>query len=439
MRELILIAIVGGIALVSLFRPVVGLLGYVWFATLRPDVLAWSYGHYPYSMVLAGATAIGSLRYFSQFFVLFTNPFTQALLAFQIPLLISVATALDIELCYYNLDVFERMMLMSLLIVVLIRTEKHLKWLLMIMGFSLGVLGVKFGLYGVVNGGVRFAAGYGGMLSDNNDLALALVIAVPLCWYFRDEFKSKWIRMGLLGVIFCTIAAVVMTYSRGAAVALVIVMLLIAMRSKRKVGVLVAFMILAAPTIYLVGKTYRDRLATVADPEHEASSYSRIALAQAAFNMWQDYPLFGVGFGGGNCSKIVAKYTDAKEDSVLHNTYLQMLVDSGIFAFLIYVSILFGTILWLGYSARRIKHIDPRLARYPLAIQASLIGFAIGSTFLSRVNFDVCYMLICAAATWREVARAQTFETVPAALEDAAEEPVEAEWAPADYAYGSAE
>ena len=45
---------------------------------------------------------------------------------------------------------------------------------------SLGFYGVKNGLLGVASGGATIKRGPGGMLEDNNDFALALVMNVPL-------------------------------------------------------------------------------------------------------------------------------------------------------------------------------------------------------------------------------------------------------------------
>jgi putative inorganic carbon (hco3(-)) transporter len=425
-REILLIIIVLAIAAIALVRPYVGILGYFWFALMRPDVLAWSYGRHPYSMVLAVATVLGAIRYLHQAGIVFRNPFTRALLLYQIPVLISVVTALKIEQCYYNLDIFERMMLMSFLVVLLVRTVAQLRVLLMVAGFSAIVLGAKFGLFGLLAGGVRFGAGYGGMISDNNDLALFMSMGIALTWFFIPELKSRWLRLGAVGLVFCNLAAIVMTYSRGGALTLAAVLGVIVLRSKQRLAMVLVFVVLAAPGVILVGDTYTSRLKTISNPEYEASSYSRIALAKASLQMWKDYPIFGVGFGGGNCALIVGRYTDAKEKAVLHNTYLQILVDSGIFALLMYVAILFGTIVWLGLSARRLRRTDPALARIPIAIQTALIAFAVGSTFLSRVNADFTYLLICAAASWYEILRVRA-RSAPAPASVPQETPVPAD------------
>lgn len=405
MREFILCAVVFALCCIALVKPLFGLYGYVWFALMRPDVLAWSYGRYPYSLALAVTTVLGSLRYYFSFGRILRNPICLLLIAFQIPVVISVFMAPVPAYCWDALGQFERANMMALLIPALIATRASLERLVLLMGFSLGVLGTKFGLFGILAGGVRFSEGFGGMLSDNNDLALALAMAIPPMWHLRQVVEFSWGRLVLVGMTFCTVAAIIMTYSRGGAVTLAVVLFMLIMRSRHKLGAAILIVLLAAPAVYMVGETYQQRVSTIMDPTQEASANSRFELSKAAFHMWLDYPLTGVGFGGGNFARMNYLYTTVQNGSVAHNSYMQVLVDTGIFGALCYLTLLWGTILWLGLSIRRTRREVPELVRIPWAIQSSLIAFAVGSTFLSRVTLDITYMYLMAAASWWAVAR----------------------------------
>jgi O-antigen ligase len=132
---------------------------------------------------------------------------------------------------------------------------------------------------------------------------------------------------------------------------------------------------------------------------------SRQNLAVATFEMWKDHPWFGVGFGSKVHSRMVSDYLGYQDSHVAHNNYLQIMADTGIFTFGIYALLLGGTIVTLGFSVRRVRRAAPGKEAYPAAIQASLIGFAIGSTFLSRVTFDLLYMVLMCAASWQIVER----------------------------------
>ena len=406
MRELLLIAIVASLCLGSLASPRIGLYGYVWFALLRPDMLAWS--NRPYSLFLAVATLVGLLRLLHWIPRIFSNPIVLTLLALQVPIWLSAEFAVNPKLSEYPYDLYQKVVGMALLVPVLIRTEEQIKGLVALMAASLGFLGLKYGLFGMLQGGVRFNDGPGGFLADNNCFALAMVMAVPLLWYSRAMIASRPAKIAMTSMTFFTVAAVVMTFSRGAAVALAVVFLSLLTTSKRKLGLLVAVVLIAGPAVYMVRTDYINRLRTLQDPEKEGSANARILYARMALRMAADYPWLGVGFGTYNQMRLVKQYIpdlDDKHIQVLHNTHLQMLTDSGVFAFGLYAMLLSGTLLWLGVSIRRVQRVDPQLANVPRALQGSLLAYTVGSTFLSRVQFDLTYFLIMAAAAWYAIER----------------------------------
>jgi O-antigen ligase len=162
---------------------------------------------------------------------------------------------------------------------------------------------------------------------------------------------------------------------------------------------------LLAPLIYLLGNGYLDRMATLKDPMAENSAYTRILAAKAAIAMWEDYPLTGVGFGGLNQMALQHKYLDLPYPLVVHNTYVELLVGSGVLALIIYLALIGFCLYYLAATIRHEKHTNPQYARYAMALQASLLTFCLGSYFLSRVTFDVFYMILAASATLLELVR----------------------------------
>ena len=416
MRELILLAIVAALAVTALFRPRIGLYGYVWFAVMRPDVLAWSSGSYPYSLVLAIATLAGSIRYFGNAASFLRNPIVRQLLVLQIPLALSVLFAVNSSIAIDPFLFYLRMVVMSLLIPLLIETGDQLATLLLVIAVSMGVLASKFGLFGLVSGGVRFSGGYGGLLSDNNSMALAFVMGMALCWHLRPTLKSRWLRMAMLGMVVLAMAGAIMTYSRGAALSLAAVLLFTAFTSRHRLATLVLMASLCFPAFYLVRESYVDRLSTMKSGE---AGGNRLDNYRAAIAMWLDHPIFGVGYGKENQQRLLSRYTDRDEETeiVIHDTYLQMLVDSGIFALVVYLLLLFGTIFRMGRLARRTRESHPATASRARAIQTALIAFAVGGTFLSRIDFDLTYMLCLCAATLLEVDPGESVDDIAAERE----------------------
>ena len=204
--------------------------------------------------------------------VLFTNPITRLLILLQIPFILSAVFAVNSQLSWPPLLDFLKVLLMALMILVVVQTERDLQLLLLIIALSVGAVGAKFGLWGIYHGGVQFNSGYGGMMSDNNALALALTMCIPLCWFGRDLTKSVWIKWALTGAIITSTAAIIMTYSRGAAICLAVGVLLIAWRSRHRFLVATVSAVTIAVFISLVGLRYMDRLATLRDVTQDGVS-----------------------------------------------------------------------------------------------------------------------------------------------------------------------
>jgi probable O-glycosylation ligase (exosortase A-associated) len=405
MRDLLLIILVGLLCIIGLVKPKIGVFGYTWFAMMRPDVLAFADPANSYSFFIAVCTLAGSLPYMGRLPRLFRNPIFIGLLILEIPVAISSFAAIHPELSLPYYWVLVRALVMALLIPIFIESVQDLRILLLVMAASFGFIGVKFGLFGLLRGGVRMNFGYdNGMLSGNNEVGMALAMILPICYYSTELLTMRWQKLGMIFTSFCTAATIVMTYSRGSALALGAVAFMIIKRSQRRMAALVVIAVMIVPTVYLVGPSYLERLDTIKAPTEEGSAASRIEMAKLSLRIWQDYPLLGIGYGRENFRLMARAYGYTGPSIVAHNTYTEVLVDSGIFAFLFYVGLMYGTILWLGRSARRMARDAPHLVVFPVSLQIALIAYAVNCAFISRENFDFYYMLLMAAAAWYQIA-----------------------------------
>lgn len=403
MRFLLLSLISAVLIPLGLVAPQYGILGYVWFAMMRPDALAWAVGDVPYSMLYGVSTGIGSLRYFYKYLRIFQNPFSFLAVLLQIPILLSVAVAVNPALCYANLNLYLRVVAISLLIPVLLETKEHVRYLVLVIAGSLGALGFKFALFGFRARGIQFTEGHAGFIADTNGLGLAMAMAVPLCWYAMQTFQRAVFKAAYLALGLCCMATVVLTFSRGSAVALAVVLVLISLRARQKIAVVVVLCVLAAPAVYLVYDRYVARLSTITTYAEDESAYSRVEFLRVGLRMAKDRPWLGVGFGMENQQALLPRYHPGRVNQVLHNTYLQILVDSGVFALILYAAMLLGAIFWLGLSTRRVRKLAPELAAYPAAFQTSLVAFAVGSSFYSRYSFELTYMLLMGVGAWYRI------------------------------------
>jgi probable O-glycosylation ligase (exosortase A-associated) len=400
MRDALLMALVAVLCLVAVFSPRYGLLGYLWYSLFRPDILAFSTGR-PYSMLLAVVTLASSLRAAPRAIELIGNPFVLTFLGYQAWSGLSVLTAQRTALCFPNYTYFVTFSVIVLLIPILIRTRDDLRVLLLVLGGSIGLLGAKMGIYGILAGGVVFVQGYGGMLNDNNLVALALVTACPLLWYAIRLVTFMPLKLFYGISLFTTLAAIAMCHSRGGILSLSIVMTIMAWRSKHRVLAFVVMGILALPGAWLVRDSLFNRMSTLSHYQDDESAAGRLAFWRAAIRVSLDYPVFGVGFGGDNYRQVAGSYlnqTFTHSNLVVHNTYLQILADSGYPTLMLYLGLLFGSIYWMRKLARRIKASDPEMSGWCDAVWIALFGYSIGSVFLSRAIYDFPYMLMLTVA-----------------------------------------
>ncbi len=424
MRHALLLVLVALTSMAGLAVPSIGLYGYIVFGLMRPDTFSYV-GPNRYSLILAGCTLIGAARKFPNVANLFQDPFTKGFLLLQLPIGLSVLLAVDMDLALVKYIPFLQMSLMALLIPILVETIDELRWLILAMGFALGFLGLKFGLYGVLAGGAHFVAGVGGFHAENNTLALGLATALPLCWQGIFLCRKLWSKMVFSGFVFGCIAAIVMTQSRSGILSLGVALLAAIWSSKYRVRTLVVLAALALPAPLLVWDAVKSRMSTLSDPLEDASALSRYDVNLASLKVIQNRPVFGAGFGADNAARLSLRYKAINRDKaqVVHNNYLQWAADSGISALLLYCAILFGAIVWLSRCASRFKETVPDFAYSADALKGALATFAVGSTFASRTNYDFIYMLLLSAGCLYRLVRERDRELALAAQRQAVVQP----------------
>ena len=97
-----------------------------------------------------------------------------------------------------------------------------LEFAIWVIALSFGFYGVKGGIFTIVNGGIYRVQGPGGtFIAGNNEIALAMVMAIPLIRYLHLQETRKWIKIGLASAMVLTGVAVVGSQSRGGLVAIV--------------------------------------------------------------------------------------------------------------------------------------------------------------------------------------------------------------------------
>ncbi len=398
-RDLMVFGIVMLALPLSFRRPFLGLLVFSWLAYMRPQDLCWGFARdmrlsfYVGMAMIAGWWANERGR----------RPFAKWDLRSWLMLVLGTLVILSYVQARTQDDYVTRYLFEFLKIIVIalftsgqVNTKERLRVMMLTIAVCLAFYGVKGGVFGILTGGATILRGPGGMLEDNNDFALAMVMNVPLLWYLgSSEGHRRWLRRASRIAIILTTMTVLLTQSRGAFLALVAVAVWIAWRSGHLVRASMGLLVCVMAFFVFAPRSVIERMSTIGDTS-ESSASARLTSWKVAFRMIEGNPVFGVGV-----RNFQSRYRDyaqvAKVDSsttyVAHNSYLQIWAESGTIAFAIYLVLLFSVFFSCSRIFRMGKaRADMRWAMdYARMMEATTVGFMVGAVFLNRGHFDLLY------------------------------------------------
>ena len=409
MRDLVVFGLFVAILPMCFFRPWIGLLTFTWLAYNRTQDLTWGFTRgLPLSQIVAMAMIAGWLTW--EFRPLVRR---DARLWAMILLLLIIAVSIAANTLRWDYqgsrfqDVI-KIVFVALLTSALCIDRARLKQAMFVVSIALGFYGVKNACWFMLGQGTE--TGPGGMLKDNNDFALAMVMNLPLLWYLGDDLgDSKRGRMGRKAMrvaFFLTMLTIMSTGSRGGFLAMGVTLGMMAWKTKYKIPALLGMGLLGLIGLLLAPSEYLERLGTITEASDQ-SIQGRFLSWQVAGNMIKDKPLLGIGF-----KNMVFDYQrylkgvpipahiEMVPSRVAHNSYLQVWAESGTFAFLTFMFMIGSSILLARRLAKRARDtVDAWVIPYCGAIECSLYGFLTGAVFLNRAHFDLLYQLvaICAA------------------------------------------
>ncbi len=407
MRDLFLSALCFLGLPISLVRPYLGLLFFSWMAYMRPQDLTWGFARtFQWSKFIAIFLLVGGL--FNNKERLFRIvPITIMILALWIFIGLSVIFSVSPDDSIQQFTDYCKIFLISLITIGLINTEKRLYFAILTLVFALGFHGTKSGLVGIL-AGFSIKNGPGGMIFDNNDFSLALLMTVPMMYYFSTMQKRKIFRLIFLGMAGATTLCIFWTHSRGGFLGVLTVWFLISWSWRYKIATLLFWVIVPPIFLILAPESLIERYSTIkSDPTKitEGSAVSRMHHMTTAFYIGANN-LF-VGTGPNTMLLVYWDYAPAPESSkvsrephVAHCTYLQIFAESGLPAAATLLALLLYShyvLLKIRIAAKENRYLEWSLP-YAQMLQASLGGFMVSGTFLSRHYFDLMYQTIAIVA-----------------------------------------
>jgi O-antigen ligase len=201
-------------------------------------------------------------------------------------------------------------------------------------------------------------------------------------------------------------AGIALTQSRGGAIGLLVgVAVWLWLQGGRWRLAIAGLPILIVLTVGLTGSTERfEQLRSVDDAGESTAFRGRLSENIAAYEMWQDYPVLGVGaneFPSNYRSYAARIGLDDRNERFAHNSFLQQAAESGSLGFLAFLAMI-GTGFWCGIMAR-----SRLLARGAVneagicdALLGGLVGYCIAAVFLHQAypQYLWLWLALCAGA-----------------------------------------
>jgi probable O-glycosylation ligase (exosortase A-associated) len=262
---------------------------------------------------------------------------------------------------------------------------------------SLLYYGVKGGVFTIETGGVYKVLGPDGtIIGDNNQLALALLMTMPLIEYLRTSVSFKPLSWLLGATMVFTGIAIIGSYSRGAYIAMAAIAILALLTARRKFVFLAVLAVAVVAIYHFTPQEIIDRAATIQSADSDASFHGRWVAWQVAIAYATDHFPFGAGFYGPQLSAIFNYYFPAEGAHAAHSIYFQVLGEHGFVGLALYLAIIIVS-FGLCWKLARTPQQDETLWIRKLArmMQISLFAFLVGGAALSMAYYDLFIILIC--------------------------------------------
>ncbi len=161
--------------------------------------------------------------------------------------------------------------------------------------------------------------------------------AMLLGLFFLDDNRRR--RMLFLGGVLFSLHPLFFSYSRGAYVAALVILIFFGLVQKRSLFILVFVLVVAWQTVLPSSVVDRISMTTTKTEEGqiERSAAVRLGLWDHAWNLFMKNPVIGVGYGGFEFSAPegeLHRWTDT------HSYYLKMLSEQGIVGFGLFLTVL---------------------------------------------------------------------------------------------------
>lgn len=423
MRDMITLGFISACVIAAVFHPWIGILAWTLVGMANPHRYSWAASELPIAATIVLATFVGIMFTRDRIRFIFT-PTMGVLALFVIWMCITLPNSIFVE---QSMEMWKRVMKIDFMIFVaaaVLYSRKHIMALTWVLVGSLAFYGIKGGIFTIATGGNYLVWGPpDSFVEGNNELALALVMTIPLMRFLQMQLKAKWAQHAMTLGMLLTATSALGTHSRGALLALVAMAFVLWTRTKHKVASFTVLTLVGVALIAFMPGQWEDRMGTIVNYEQDESAMGRINAWWMAYNLASDR-FFGGGFYIYR-RVVFTQYAPNPDDiHAAHSIYFQVLGEHGFVGlglFLLLWLLVWRSAGWLRKNGVKQPE-SVWVSDLGSMIQASIAGYAVGGAFLSLAYFDLPYNLLLLVVIARRWIEQQLWKEEPAPLPVPAEQ-----------------
>ena len=325
-------------------------------------------------------------------------------------------------------DKFWKELVLFFFITGLMFTQHRLHQCALVVSLAFGFVMVKEGLIFLLTAGGHKIESIG-TVGDNNGVAMALLMTIPLLLFCAKYTADHWVRIGMYVTVGLGTVTVIATYSRGGFVGMLALGLMLLKGSKYKIRALIAVGVLGLVLFALMPDNYLDRISTISEATSDDSFATRLLAWKINFLLAMDHPFFGNGLYAsviwqnwsrhlGEASSWLFPSPMVLRSYVAHSVYFQVLGDTGFLGLALFLLML-ATAAIKTIQTQRLARRDPALewsGDLARATQMSLAVYCVSGAALSLVYFELLYILLAMISrNHRTAAQADSVAVTPQA------------------------
>jgi probable O-glycosylation ligase (exosortase A-associated) len=414
---------------VALWSAHIGVLLWIWVALLSPnDQLYGFMSGVPFNKIAVFATLLAIVigRDKKKFYI---DSTIFAIICFLIVGLVSTYNSMiPFDISFYYFDKIYKEMFLALCICGLMWSRHRIHMAVLVLCISIGFTSVTEGIEVLLSGGGHRVIG-AGSFGDNNGVALAVLLSIPLLYYSATYAAQKNARIILYSVTVISIFTVIGTTSRGGFIGLLVCGAFFVWNSKQKfAGLILAFfsgavVLLAAPASWF------ERFSSIKEAGENSSFLGRVVAWKISTLIALDHPLFGGGYSAVAYPSVWYHYlpyidtiplistpTIPPYPLVAHSIYFQVLGDTGFVGLFLFLFILLNSLRSCSKVRKLTRHRADMGWADDLArmLQISLVIYMISGGALSFAYSEAFWIIVAIVSRLRRTVEDLVKETGPA-------------------------